>query len=568
MKRKKGVFAFQHKLSNGEIRDVEVYSGPVAIQGKQMLYSCIFDITSRKKAEERLRLSEEFQKSIIECSPVALYSVDLQGRVQRWNTSAHRIFGWSAEEVLHKPLPIVAKDHQEEFLHIRNRVMRGETIVGLELVRRRKDGSSVDISLSTTRVLDAHGHVMGVMGAAQDITQRKYEQEELLKAKEAAEAANAAKTEFLANMSHELRTPLNGVMGMLQLIGTTPLNSEQHECVEMATLSCTRLTRLLSDILDMSRIESGKMEIRNEVFELADILRAVEQIFRPATNQTGIALQFIADPQIPSRLRGDPARLHQILNNLVGNALKFTTSGSVVAAVHALPSYRQGQLRLLFSITDTGIGIPDSSLDSLFEPFTQVEGSYTRHFQGAGLGLSIVKRLVQLMDGAMCVESTLGVGSSFHVCLQFGIEAEQSLATQQIPKPYVASSRPRTILLAEDDHVSAHVVVKLMEKIGCTVHTVEDGKQALEALRRKAFDIVLMDVQMPVMDGVEATRRIRDGEAGKENADIAIIALTAYAMAGDRETFLTAGMDGYLEKPVVLETLQKMMATLAPGTSS
>lgn len=391
------------------------------------------------------------------------------------------------------------------------------------------------------------------------VVNRMRSQDELMRARDKAVAASKVKSEFLANMSHELRTPLNGVMGMLQLLGGTPLDPEQTECMELALQSCQRLTNLMGDILDMTRIEAGKMQIHPEPFNLMDCLDAVEQVFRPSVSQGNVELRFEIDSQAPQILRGDAPRLQQVLNNLVGNALKFTTAGSVGLKVTLLPSESQNQSRMLFSVTDTGIGIPAERIEGLFEPFIQADGSYRRGFQGAGLGLSIVRRLVELMGGKICVSSEENKGSCFDVYLPFEIVDTPATRPERLVRRMQQAEKTYKALLAEDDRVNQLAAARCLQKLGFEVLSTENGAQALEALQQQAFDVVIMDVQMPVMDGVEATQRIRNAEAGEANKNIPIIAMTAFAMAGDRKRFLDAGMDAYLSKPVAMTDLVRVL---------
>ena len=374
-------------------------------------------------------------------------------------------------------------------------------------------------------------------------------------AKKQAEDANRTKSGFLANMSHEIRTPLNGVLGMLQLLQTTGLDREQKEYVQNAIQSSMRLTRLLSDILDLSMVEAGKLGIQDETFDLAETMRQVSELFLPSSMQSGVAFHLRIPGNLPGQVVGDSRRLQQVLTNLVGNAFKFTPSGSVSLEAYPLSESDSGQQRILFSVADTGIGIPDERLGELFKPFTQINEGFTRQYQGAGLGLSICKRLVTLMGGTISVVSEVEAGTTVHLCIPFGRPGGAALEPGMTKRQERPANTPCKILLAEDDPVSTFAATKQLEKEGCEVTAVGDGQQAIEALRQGSFDVVLMDVQMPVRDGVDAARAIRRGEAGKNNTGIPIIALTAYAMNGEKEIFLLAGMDGYLAKPVDMQTL-------------
>ncbi|MDK2956791.1 MAG: hypothetical protein PWQ57_2287 [Desulfovibrionales bacterium] len=391
----------------------------------------------------------------------------------------------------------------------------------------------------------------------------KQNEQVLRDAKDAAEAANRTKSEFLANMSHEIRTPLNGVIGMLQLAKTTDLNSEQTEYVETAIRSSKRLTRLLSDILDLARVEAGKLEISMESFDFNDAMESILQLFAPSAKEKQLDLLMRVNPGIPAVLQGDGARLQQVLSNLVGNAIKFTNKGRVEIDAQPMPSPNPNKCRVLFSISDTGIGISDEVMGKLFSPFTQAEGSYKRRFQGAGLGLVISKRLVALMGGSMAVESEEGVGSSFYCSIPFTIPEPTVLDPGVIQKTIRSDSLK--VLLAEDDETSRIAAQKYLEKLGHQVQTVDDGEQALARLQEAPFDIVFMDIQMPARDGIEATKAIRSGDAGNKNKDVPVVAMTAYAMSGDKEKFLKAGMNDYIPKPVDMEKLQALLVKMFKG---
>jgi light-regulated signal transduction histidine kinase (bacteriophytochrome)/CheY-like chemotaxis protein len=372
-----------------------------------------------------------------------------------------------------------------------------------------------------------------------------------------AEAASKTKSEFLANMSHELRTPMNGIMGMLQLMYTTPLDQEQKEYLDHSLNSSRRLLRLLTDILDLSKVESGKLHIVQQEFNFSDLLEGTFQLMNPLAREKNIDLRLHVNTAIPTKLIGDFTRVQQVLLNLVGNAIKFTREGYVMIEAHPLKPRTPNEYRVLFSVSDTGIGIPDDSLKTLFQPFTQVENTFTRSFQGAGLGLSISKRLVELMSGNMAVESELEIGSTFYFCIPFKIQSDELLENMPL-NPSKKKSNLK-ILIVEDDMISTLVIEKYLNKIGHKCIAVDDGAKALDMLRKDFFDIVLMDVQMPFLDGIETTKAIRRGDAGQQNKRIPIIAMTAFAMSGDKEKFLRLGMDGYISKPIEYEALEAIL---------
>jgi CheY-like chemotaxis protein len=360
-------------------------------------------------------------------------------------------------------------------------------------------------------------------------------------------------------MSHEIRTPLNGIMGMMQLLKTTRLDAEQSEYIQLATTSAERLTRLLADILDISSIEAGKLTFRENAFPVAMLCASVQELFGLTAREKGLDLKCEVAPDVPPTMLGDETRILQIIFNLIGNALKFTNAGRIHLRIEMVRPQIGTDERIHFSIADTGIGIPQEKLGNLFQPFFQVDGSNTRQYQGAGLGLAIVHRLVNLMHGNVDIQSEPGRGTTVHVTLPFKAAANAPLGSSPDLPSAGSSKRSLNILLAEDDVSNQFVIRALLEKAGHAVVLAENGQQALAALAVRDFDLILMDVQMPVMDGVEATRAIRTSATLGPKAGIPIIALTAYAMLGDREAFLEAGMSEYLSKPFDMKDLDRII---------
>jgi len=404
-----------------------------------------------------------------------------------------------------------------------------------------------------------------------EIAVRQRAEEALFLAKEAAETANRAKSEFLANMSHEIRTTLNGVLGMLQLLKQEVTPEDRARFTDMAYDAGRRLLFLLNDVLDFSKMEAGQMELVSKTLRMSEVFASVSGIFSLSSQGKGVELSFSIDPSVPSQLCGDEARIRQVLFNLVGNALKFTPAGSVRVGAWAHPSRRfPGRVRVYMSVKDTGIGIPDDKQALVFDRFTQTDASIARRHEGAGLGLAIVRRIVELMGGGIDMDSEVGVGTTIYLNLLLDATAQPE------PEPCSASDTPQgatqqqgalRILLAEDEPIGQLSMQVTLGRMGHQVVTANNGRQAVDAMLAGEFDCVLMDIQMPEMSGLEATRQIRELETTSGWAPVHIIALTAYAMQGDRERFLAAGMDDHVGKPTQLEELRQALSRVAPRTS-
>ena len=381
----------------------------------------------------------------------------------------------------------------------------------------------------------------------EQVAERSRVNAELLFAIDKAEEASRLKGQFLANMSHEIRTPMNGILGFTQLTLGTKLTEDQRDYLDTVERSAEGLMQLLNDILDVSKIEAGKMEVDRAPFSMRECVESSARTMFAAAQQQGLELTWDVDPQIPDALVGDETRIRQVLLNLIGNAIKFTDRGSVRVAVRMQPA-PDCSLVALFSVRDTGAGIAEDKRQIIFEPFRQADGSTTRRYGGTGLGLAISTGVVDIMGGRIWVESEVGRGSTFHFTAPFTL-GEATLPPRAAAPVNAAECAPLSILVAEDNLVSQRLVTALLKERGHSVTLAANGAAVLGLVDQRDFDLILMDIQMPEMDGLQATAEIRYRE-GRTGKHVPIVAMTAHAMAGDRERCLDSGMDGYIAKPI------------------
>ena len=558
-----GDYSVEHyHLSSGRWYALTTVLTHDADTGDDMVLGHLLDITDQKIAQATIQASEKRFRNLFEdVNMIAVQGYDRERRVVYWNPASEQLYGFSREEARGQLLENLIIPEQMRDAVIAGHaewVNGGSAIPAGELELVHKDGSRVSVYSSHIMQETSLGeNIMYCLDV--DLSEIKRIHNQLVLAKEEAEAANHAKSEFLTNMSHEIRTPLNGIQGMLSLLLGMKLEEDQEEYVRAGLEASMRLNRLLSDILDLSRLDAGMIAVEKRPFDLRDQVQQVRELFSLSFDTESVSLHCHAAENVPQFVVGDAARLQQILINLVGNALKYTDEGEVRLDVSLLPPIRSDQHRVYIVVSDTGLGIDKSSLESLFAPFVQESKGFSRQYQGAGLGLSICKRLVDLMGGNMSVDSEPGKGSSFHLALPFGKYVAASAGAAFFEFEEEGTAIGLNVLLAEDDHVNSMVGKRLLQKAGCSVSVVSNGLKAVEMLRKQDFDAVFMDVQMPGMDGLDATKGIRRGMAGASRCDIPIFALTAFTMAGDRERFIDAGMDDYIPKPVEMSDLLRLL---------
>ncbi|MDD1761305.1 MAG: PAS domain S-box protein [Methanothrix sp.] len=564
------------------------YSSPVI--GKDGEYYgriwTFHDVTDYKHTLGALRDSEQRLSDIIDFLPDATFAVDREGAVIAWNRAIEEMTGVAKADIMGKsdhayaipfygkPRPILIDlifvDDEEMAKNYYFVSRKGDQLIAETIVPLLNGKRDVFLWGIASPLYDSSGSVMGAIESIRDISRYKKAEEDLqltnrqleIASQHAetmarqAELANAAKSEFLANMSHEIRTPMNAVIGMTNLLLYENLNSRQKEYVETIRNSGEALLDIINNILDLSKIEGGMMELEHQPFDLQSTIKESLRLVAAAASEKGLNLTYHIDENVPSVILGDPTRLRQILINLISNAVKFTEMGGVTASVFGR-KLENDNFEIHFSVKDTGIGIPKDKLDRLFQSFSQVDASTTRRYGGTGLGLAICRKLVEMMGGKIWVESEAKGGCTFH----FIIQAETT-DREPIESGHAAScgdpdiqgdlNHDLRILIAEDNKVNQMVTLRMLSKLGCVADVASSGIEVLKALERRDYDLILMDVLMPEMDGLEATKAIRE----RWHDGPMIIAMTASALQGDRDKCISAGMDSYLSKPATIEDLK------------
>ena len=569
---------FRIKHKDGTYIDVQV-SGRTLIDpldGSYHSLGVVRDITERKQAADEVRRQKERAESYLAIAGTIIVAIDTNAKIILINRKGCETLGYKEEELIGKNWIDTVVPERTRTIHkkIFKRFIEGELNL-LDNFENRiitKDGTLLNFNWHNSVLHDAAGNIVATLSSGEDITERKRLEESLVSAKEQADAANLAKSNFLATMSHEIRTPLNAILGMGDLLASGDFPEDQKKYVRVLQRNGRILLDLVNDILDFSRIESGRIELESVPFDLKELTTELIDAFMPQAEEKAIDLSLGIDEHIDPRRVGDPNRLRQMLINLIANAIKFTPHGYIRLTI----TPGEGEDQLLIDVSDTGIGIPRAQIENIFDAFSQADSSTTREYGGSGLGLSICKQFALLMDGDISVESTLGEGSVFHLRLELPIDAS-SLAEAENPDlaqtKLIYSSRLSgrhdkfRLLLAEDATDNIFVITTFLKEADVDIDVAENGAVAFERFTQNDYDLVLMDMQMPVMDGISSTRLIRQWEQDNHRNSTPILALTAHALSDDREKALQAGCDDHLLKPISRERLLKTIEHYAHNGS-
>jgi PAS domain S-box-containing protein len=522
-------------------------------------------------------IGDALLRAVIDTAVDGIMVIDDRGVVRLYNAACKSLFGYAAEEVVGNNvkmlMPARYRDEHDSYLDAYSETGEARIIgIGREVTGQRKDGSQFPIWLSVGEA--RHGQDRLFVGIVHDITEQKLSEERLRKAKEEAESANRAKSDFLAVMSHEIRTPLHGILATSSLLQHTELGERQQRHIETLQKSGQSLLEIVDNILDLAKIESGAVELKEEWVVLSDLLESVELLWESRLRERGLEYFTKIAHDVPPAVISDADRIREILNNLISNAVKFTEHGYVAVKVHVERpdgTSKDGRMQLRFEVTDTGIGIDQVLQSRLFGRFEQGDTSLTRQHGGTGLGLAICKELCTLLGGEIGVESALDKGSRFW----FTVACTATDAALRIPQLVSdvlrvgrtgVDFRPLTILVAEDSPTNQEIIRDILEYLGHAVEIAANGREAVRAAERGPYDMILMDIRMPIMDGLEATRRIRERLAGLYH--VPIIALTAHAMSGVRERCFAVGMDDYLAKPFTASQVDAIVTKHTPANAA
>lgn len=523
-------------------------------------------LQTRSRFRSRLNSAHSLLKTVIDSAPDLVFVKSRSGVYMHCNASFIAFVGRTEEEILGKTDFELFPGKTASFFR-----KKDELVFSSRSEQRNEewltypDGTRLLHDTLKAPYFSKSGELLGLIGVSRGITEQRKVAVELQRAKEAAEASSEAKSLFLANMSHEIRTPLNGVIGALQLLEEGGVSGEQRDLLDMANNAALSLKHLIQDLLDLSQIEAGKMHIVKEPLDLENLLHSCVAMFAEQAREAGSSLLVNVDPNLPERLEGDRGRLLQLVGNLVGNAIKFCRQGRIEVSAHVLRLSRKDCFaQVLLVVADTGIGIPEEKLSGIFENFAQVDSSHSRKYQGLGLGLAIVRELSAAMDGEVALESEEGEGTAVFVSLRMTIVAEtRGREAEFFLETSFPRSRPLRLVVAEDNPVNSALLQKVLHSRGHSCTVVTNGRELMELRDRDGFDAVFMDIQMPEMDGLEAAALIRKGGTSLLPPDIPIVAVTAHAMPEERSRIFQAGMNYFLEKPVSLDALDRVLGKLS-----
>lgn len=523
------------------------------------------DLTKHRDYLDKLPERDRLLDIVFKAAPIGISLTNDEGKFVKLNNAFSQILGWDSEELLGESFTkIFVPEYQQHAALLHHKYLAGEDVPPEEWVLKTKKGDVIHLSARIARYIDDRG-MQFVVAVIANITDQKRSEVALMEAKHVAENAAKAKAEFLSNMSHEIRTPLNAVIGLTELLikGTEPEMYPRY--IESIKYSADNLLVIVNDILDFSKIESGKIALENINFSLHKVFDQLMKSLVHKANDKGLKLKLTINDDVPDKLIGDPYRLNQVLMNLASNALKFTKEGSISIDV-ASKILGQKKCEISVVVRDTGIGIPADKIDKVFESFTQAYADTTRLFGGSGLGLAISRNLARLLGGDITVQSKVGKGSEFTFTVSYEMADQeiQNVSKVAAPTSDKADLSPYRFLLVEDNLMNQFVAIQILKRWKARVEAAENGEVALQMLKKQYYDLVFMDLQMPVMNGFEATQRIRDGEAGVKNQKIPILAMTADALHETRLRVLDSGMDDFITKPLDLEDLySKTISALA-----